>query len=226
MALARRHVFKYAPRQYNRLLTVMGCVRVGTLYDFRRSEHRKGIADPQEGKKRVHHGIESLNIVDSNDPKLKDNKDFRALEAFKIFDVRDSKNIRIEGITVARQFDVPDCFIYCLSKASSTRLYREFEGSNSQVEIIDPIAFFRTLTLSLNSLVAVTFRGIHDVRYTSREETWNGSDWGHHPALIKELNFAPQAEVRAIWTPQFTSEIQPMVVGHSELPGHCRMIDG
>ncbi len=45
-------MYRYTNSCYNKLLLNMGCIRVGTLHDFRKSEHKKGIADPQEGKKK------------------------------------------------------------------------------------------------------------------------------------------------------------------------------
>lgn len=217
-------MFKYAPSRYNALLVTMGCLRIGTLYDYRKAEHKRGIADPMEGKKQVSHHVRSLHIADSNDPSVRQSKDFRALEAFNAFRIENSRNIRIENISVVQQFDAPDCFVYCLSSTRSTHMYQEFEGSDSCVEIIDPEAFFRYISVSLNALTRVTFRGIHRVTYSSKEEQWNGRDWGTHPALLKEPSFRGQAELRAIWTPNFERSIEPTIIGNIQIMAACKTI--
>ena len=50
-------MFRYAARKYNESLIAMGCIRVGTLHDFRQHEHKRGVSDPDEGKKTVSHYI-------------------------------------------------------------------------------------------------------------------------------------------------------------------------
>ena len=217
--------FKYSPKRHSGLLATMGGLRIGTLHDYRRAEHKRGIADPMEGKKQVSHLISSLHIADSNDPALKNLKDYRALEAFNVIKVDNSKNVRIENISMTREFDAPDCYVYCLSSNMSPRMYKEFEGSDSCVEIFDAELFFEHVTRTLDCLVGVEFHGVHRVIYSEREQAWNGVNWGDHPALIKEPKFSPQSELRAIWTPIVKKEINPIVLGNFMIPGCCRMVE-
>ena len=221
----RPQLFKYAASRYNALLVTMGCLRIGTLYDYRRAEHRRGIADPTEGKKRVAHHVSSLHIADSNDPSVRQSKDLRALEAFRALRIENSKNVRIENVSVSQQFDTPDCFVYCLSSTNSALMYGEFEGIDSCVEVIDPHSFFQHVSVSLNAITRVAFQGIHRVTYTSREQRWNGVDWGTHPALLKESTFQSQAELRAIWTPVFENLLEPTIIGNSRLPSYCKNVN-
>ncbi len=203
----------------------MGCLRIGTLYDYRRAEHQRGITDPSEGKKQVTHHVSSLHIANSNDPLMRRSKDFRSLEAFRAMRIENSTDIRIENCTFAQDFDVPDCFIYCLSSTSSRKMYGEFEGSNSCTEIVDTASFLQLVTESLNAISAVNFQGLHRVTYAPRDEEWNGADWGTHPALLKNPTFSKQAELRAIWTPKFEIEIKPVVIGNSQIPSACRLLN-
>jgi len=46
-------IFKYGKKQHLMGLLGMGGVRIGTLSDYRRVEHAKGISDPSEGTKKV-----------------------------------------------------------------------------------------------------------------------------------------------------------------------------
>jgi hypothetical protein len=203
----------------------MGCLRIGTLHDYRRAEHRRGIADPKEGTKQVDHRISSLYVADSNDPEWKRSKDYRALETFRLIHIENSKNIRIENVSMAQRFDAPDCYLYCLSSERSSRMYQEFEGSDSCVEISDPGAFFEHVTRTLNCLVGAKFQGVHRVTYTERDQKWNGSNWGDDPALIKEPWFRAQAELRAVWTPTSPQPIEPIVLGNFRIPSCCSRIN-
>ena len=47
-------LYKYGRQCHTELLLQMGVVRVGTLYDFRKEEHKRGISDPTEGKNQVY----------------------------------------------------------------------------------------------------------------------------------------------------------------------------
>jgi hypothetical protein len=203
----------------------MGCLRIGTLYDYRRAEHRRGITDPSEGKKQVLHHVSSLHITDSSDPSMLHSKDFRAMEEFRAIRIGNSKGVRLENVTFAQSFDAPDCFIYCLSSTNSRKMYGEFEESNSCAEIVDLASFLRLVTESLNAIIAVKFQGLHRVTYVPRSEQWNGEDWGTHPALLKDSTFSKQAEFRAIWTPIYEREIKPLVIGNSQIPSACRLLN-
>ena len=218
-------MYRYSSQKYNASLLSLGIIRVGTLYDFRLTEHKKGIANSQEGKKEVSHHIEKLFVTNPNDPNIKDDIDFRSLEQFNA--VRFSGNANnnsFHNITVAKSFNVPDCFILCTSKTCSTSTMNQFEGADSCVEIFDIKSFYRLLTDILNSVTPVIFQGIREVIYQNRDEHWNGQDWGCHPALIKETNFKKQCEIRAIWQPICKQPIVPVIIGDFRLGAFCRNI--
>lgn len=50
-------MYRYSLQKFNSSLLNMGEIRIGTLHDFRRTEHTQGIADPKEGKKKISHNI-------------------------------------------------------------------------------------------------------------------------------------------------------------------------
>lgn len=219
-----KRMYRYSSQRHNSSLLAMGVIRVGTLHDFRSMENKKGIADPQEGKKIVSHRIDQLHIADTEDPNIKSNIDIRALEAFQAVKMSNSKNITFHNVTVSRRFDEPDCFILCTSKICSKETMSQFEGADSCVEVVEIESFYRVLTDTLNSITPVIFRGIHEVIYQNREEDWNGQNWGHHPAMIKETKFNKQSELRAIWQLRFNHQISPVVLGNYKLGAYCRNV--
>ena len=210
-------MYRYLANKYTKSLLALGAIRVGTLHDFRRSEHKRGVADPQEGKKEVFHPIEELHITDPNSPEV------RAIEQFGIFNFgNEPTNMKIQGLTIARSFDEPDCFILCPSKVLSKNTMLEFEDADSCYEISNPNEFYRVLTETLNSFVPVVFLGVYEVIYQDKKEQWNGKDWGHHPALIKEPEFKNQSEIRAIWQPRFGHDIKPLIIANYRLIASCK----
>ena len=218
-------MYKYLPKIYNSELLFGGVIRVGTLYDFRRNEHSKGVADSKEGKKTVLHSINYLHIADPEDPDIQGNIDFKALEAFRAVKVSSTaKHITFQNIAFEQSFDMPDCFVLCTSKICSKEAMSQFEGADSCVEIVEIESFYRVLTETLNYIIPVIFQGIHEVIYQNREEHWNGCDWGRHPAIIKGIEFKRQSELRAIWQPIGNKYIAPVILFNPRLGEFCRAV--
>ena len=218
-------MYRYSKEKYGLSLLSLGIIRIGTLHDFRQTEHGQGIADPNEGKKTVSHHIHDLHIPDSNDPKCLGTMDARALGEFNAVQLGPNcKDITFENVTVSKTFDQPDCYVLCFSENNSKRTMKEFEGADSCIQVIDERLFFVHLTDALNSVTPVNFRGVHKVIYKPREEQWNGANWGNHPALIKEPEFGQQFEIRAIWTPTRNQAIQPVIIANHKLVGTCSRV--
>lgn len=207
-------MYRYSAKKYNDALLSMGSIRVGTLHDFRRIEHKRGIADPQEGKKEVCHHIDHAFLDGGDSIHERAAEEFRAIKG----------SVECRNVVFSRSFDEPDCFVLCASETCSKQVMREFEGAETCVEIFNQQLFFNLLTQALNSIVPVIYRGVHRVIYQDRREAWNGKDWGYHPALIKETKFASQDEIRAIWQPKSSKPIEPINLCSYRLVAACRQV--
>lgn len=217
----RQKMYRYSPKMYNGSLSTMGIIRIGTLHDFRKIEHMAGISDPKEGTKTVSHHINHLHIEDSSDTSKNDKKDIDSLSAFNAISLgENSKNIIISNVSFSKCFNEEDVYILCLSKYLSENTMNQFEGADSCVKISNESLFFQLITETINSFTPVIFHGVHEVIYQDREEKWDGSTWGRHPAMIKEREFSPQGELRAIWQPRNSSEIQPLIICNYKI-GPC-----
>lgn len=210
-------VFRYSEQEYNDGLLAFGSVRVGTLHDFRQSEHKNGIADANEGIKSVSHYIPHVTERDVGSIHLK------ALEEFNFIKYSGATNIIIKDVQVTREFNHPDCFVHCVSTSFSKVVLSQFDRADSCVEISDVHGFYRRLTATLSLHVPVDLIAIRSVAYMSRDEEWNGKDWGVHPALIKEPRFSKQVEFRAIWKPRFNGPIAPIVINDIGLINYCKL---
>ena len=216
--------YRYSATKFRDQLLTMGVLRIGTLHDFRRAEHKRGIADPEEGKKRVYHHITKLLISNSNDEANQKSVDFRSLSAFNAVKLSGCSNITFENVTLNQHFESPDFFILCSSSNCSEKTMNEFEGADSCLRINNIEDFYWSLTNTLNLFTPVVFEGIHQVKYQSKAETWNGVDWGTHPALIKPLTYQRQHEIRAIWRPRYGQPIEPLITGNSNLGSFCEAV--
>jgi hypothetical protein len=200
----------------------MGVVRVGTLYDFRRSEHRAGISDPQEGKKVVQHHIESVAFYGNRAHSAKGDIDIRAIRDFGVFEGT-GEGIHFRNISVSRPVVDPDCYVFCMCLSNSKNKFKSFDGTDFIVEILHASEFIRCLNQIMSSTMQADSKGIFRVQYRSRLEPWNGNDWGVSPVTIKEPEYSDQEEIRAVWIPRNPGPIAPIITGGKQLVNFCRV---
>ena len=219
-------IFRYSERRYADSLLTMGCIRIGTLHDFRRQEHKPGVADSQEGRKSVTHYIDSLNIPEYRKSNPNKSKDERAIEAFSLVEIDDGVlDLVLEDVVFAKTMNAPDCFLLCSSSRLSRKTMNEFDGADTCIEIVEPSLFFRCITETLNAHCPVQFIGVFEIKYQLGEEEWNGHDWGNHPALVKHPEFRSQYEIRAVWRPKNSNPIKPFILANHKLGRYCEIVN-
>ncbi|MBI4936954.1 MAG: hypothetical protein HY846_01800 [Nitrosomonadales bacterium] len=207
-------MYRYSKSEFSSLLLTMGILRVGTLHDFRNEEHKVGIADSEEGKKTVHHLVESLSGDFHTDASM--------LSQWGI-NIAPGANVNISNVAFQRNMEAPNRFVLCFSARLSRQTMQQFEGADSCIEIVNKVGFFSTLTKTINAHTPVTFLGVHEVQYRPRVELWNGADFGVDPSLIKENRYSSQYELRALWEPRFDQSIHPMILGDYQLGRFCKV---
>jgi len=216
-------MYRHNSKKYNDLLFNLGILRVGTLYDFRKSEHKKGISDSKEGIKTIIHSgsihIDSTENLDDSQKNML--KGFEELNAIRI--EGNCKNITINNCHASKQVNSDNYFILCIALKSD--LEGEFEGYDSCYEISEQDFFFNEITYRLNKIIPVKFLGCFQVIYRDREEKWQENGNKLHPALIKELEYKGQYEVRAIWEPLNKNiKIEPIILGSYKLGKYMKRV--
>jgi hypothetical protein len=218
-------IFKYGKKQHLMGLLGMGTLRIGTLSDYRKGEHAKGISDASEGTKDIVNKIEKLNIS-GKDWGDQEKKSAEMLLKFGMH-VEPGANVTMLNSTFVKKFEI-DAFIFCFSieENPSLKTMRQFEGADSCLEIIEPDGFFNELQATI-AQVSGAHRVIpaQAVEYKERNEIYNGKDFGLHPGLIKELSFRPQNEGRIIW--EYGPEnrgYEPFIAGHWRLGSYCKEV--
>jgi hypothetical protein len=195
-------------------------MRIGTLHDFRRVEHRLGVSDPTEGTKTIKARL-SQNIETS------ENAEKEAFRKFSGLTVTEKITIGA-GVTLEAGQTSPDFFLLCFSSELSKAVQRKFDGADACAEIVDSSKFFERVMRALSAFVPVTFQGVHTINYAQRveertlERLGQLEDGGIHPALIKEREFKAQKELRAVWVPNSTSSIKPTMLCVPGVVGLCR----
>ncbi|MCK1789664.1 hypothetical protein [Pseudomonas violetae] len=222
--MERKSLYRYSEKKWSNALIERGSIRVGTLQDFRKTEHKPGISDPFEGTKRLLHEIDDWDLDDevNGSPSYH----AKATELMGMFSIGpNTGGIRFTGCSSERVVEVPNCFIYCTSHRLHKDVMSQFEGADSCVEIYRLQNFYECLTAAINKRVPVRWGGLRDVRYASRTEICNGNDFGETPTWLKGEDFAGQYEARAVWHPMNPHEpLEPFAMEIPELSRFCRKI--
>lgn len=223
-----KSLYRYSAKKWNNALIERGSIRIGTLRDFRKSEHKPGISDPFEGTKTLRHEIDDWQF--GNEIPGFPSYHRRASELVGSVRFDSSQNGEthsgsISGVTIQRSFEAPNSFIYCTSNRLHKGVMSQFEGADSCVEIYNLQGFYECLTIAINKRVPVEWGGLRDVRYASRTEICNGQDLGISPIWLKGDDFVEQYEARAVWHPVNPEQpIDWFAMEIPELSRFCRKI--
>jgi hypothetical protein len=184
-------VFKYTRRAYAEDMVARGRFRIGTLHEYRRVEaHGSEIGDVGEGTKQV---------VDAATGHWRD-VTRRPNLAQRFIAAPPDADIRFENVGFQENYDVPDCFLYCVTARFAKGAMQAFEADTC-VEIIRPGTFFAALDAALRARHPITRYLIGVCQYGDRTRHVT-VDGGLHPAFLKPHRYAYQHEIRALWEPQ------------------------
>ncbi|MCX7113133.1 MAG: hypothetical protein NTX45_24060 [Proteobacteria bacterium] len=215
-------MYRYAEKQYNEATVLKGEIRIGTLYDFRKSEHERGIADDKEGRKTVSLTIENHDNK-SIDDMVRENR--TRLKKFKA-SLPMGGTGSIASVKHLKDFNAPDCYILCTSEYKSLETMQEFENADSCIEIINIGQFYKYLTITLKKQTGINlkYKGIKKINYQNTEEEFNGNNFGINPIYTKEEKFKKQGELRSVWQPFCSAPIEPIIINDIRISKRCKLI--
>lgn len=185
-----KSLYKYSNSYFGNGLAKIGLFRIGTLYDYRNEEHKNGIFDSTEGIKSISVEIEK-ETYETGDEVPANLSHLGIIKAD-----RSSTNIVLEDIYTNHIIDSENLWLWCCSSDKSKSVMNSFEGTDTCVEIFDPINFIRILS-NILSIDGANFLGLFEVNYANKNEKWNKSNLGIHPALIKDYKFHPQKRAKS-----------------------------
>lgn len=226
--------YRFSKKQFNFSLCTLGIIRVGTLYDFRKSEHEKGIADINEGKKTLvkkANRKELLNFetsivkgIDGEDMMIRMHKGTDGL-GYGVIGPIDSDAKNFSNYEYRSNLNSPDCFVLCFTSSNTSETRDQFDGVDSCIIINNFMKFIELVALSINKTILLKNLEIYPVTYKSREEKWDTKNLGTNPVFIKEHEFSKQFEIRVAFHPKYKVPLQPLFIANYELGKYCSFVD-
>jgi hypothetical protein len=188
-------VYKYLRRKHAESMLAKGCVRIGTLYEYRNVElHGPDLGDKDEG---LWSGVD---YVDRKERRIKATL---SPPCRITLDVPGDKRLTDISVYATRHYiqffeEWPDSYIYCISKVLDTKVMQAFNAEVA-VQIHEPMEFFKVLTRHLRQRFGITAYFFGSCGYRKRIGSIQAPPW---PLLfIKDPKYAYQREVRFAWLP-------------------------
>jgi hypothetical protein len=210
--------FKYMENKWADALLTRGSLRVGTLFDYRRTALGEETSDENEGRHEQIHYIDQLLFGNRT-------TDIGALEAYQnpLADLlKTDSRVLISDTLISRNTTDPDVLVYSTTAKCSATSMRRF-GCDTCLEIKSTAAFYETLTEVLNQKLPVTFQGWRPVEYRYRVDEFTDRDAS--ATHTKEPKYEHQYEVRATWKPTAAISISPLIVEDIRLSAFFTRID-
>lgn len=201
--------YKYLPLKHAKTLVEVGTIRIGTLYDYRRVEnHGHQVGDQSEGW-----------LTEwSADQNLKSGSEANRLEKMAIQSGPEGtlKNNRVE-----LQHESPDLYLFCASRTfrqTMSEINNNYgDRYDTCVIISNPGAFVKVI---VEVFEEGEFIGCFPCQYMSRCQHYAQN--APHPALIKDLRYKYQTEVRTLWKPK--RYIEPRILEVPEIRQFCTLL--
>jgi len=203
-------LYKHENLRHIRSLHTLNQIRIGTLYDFRKSEHGKGIADALEGTTTVRTHVDRSGMLSG--------RDLRGTvpELLGGIYVDDTSTIELNNCRFSSNITFPNCHILCFSR-SNTEAARSSAGREASMMVFDIVFVARQVQQLLSTHYDCRFNvSGGDCHYIPRIQDlhWQRKDYGVSPLFIKgeDASYIDQAEYRLAFIPEDTKlTLEPLV---------------
>lgn len=185
-------LYKYTEKKHADTMCSHGEIRVGSLYEYREHEQRE-IRDELDGKGTATTYVDYLDVTNKNLPGISDHLITKDDESYGTF----------RDVTFGIQADLPNTYIYCLSRTFSLDLMKRFSAT-ACVEILDVKKFGIAVTnyLFRNRWIEVPIFENHDCLYDDKKINvqkrsdlldliWHKNEWFGHQDEHRIVFFQP-----------------------------------
>lgn len=210
-------LFKYCKSEHRDMLLSSGCIRVGTLEDYRRTDkYGEMVSDQDEGKRIIGGSITGLSAENEHlYPGI------AALRQSKLINIDLRGGGSVRNLTIGKAIlESPDLLVFSASSEysnSTHKCWHAAEGYDACYKILSARLFFRAISQALGP--NYRFLGYAEVIYTNTIDLTDPR-CHTHPALIKRTTeFSSQAEFRAVWALTTESESTKPVLLESSRAG-------
>jgi len=214
MAMRPDTIYKYLSSDHAIALTRHGCIRIGTLHNYRDTEeHGQEIGDKDEG----------ITIEYSHDKEPKTGDKLNRFEsiAFKL-----GSGMIVSNIYLERPHRSPNLYLYCASLTYDPSILHRLNlhCPGDEYDACVRITNVGEFVAKINAVFSAKARfvGAYLCTYTPRK--FHYTDKAHHPALIKDCRYSYQQEVRLIWEPNNKDDsIEPVCLSIKNLTAYCSL---
>ncbi|EHH1028503.1 hypothetical protein BT047_RS21925 [Vibrio parahaemolyticus] len=210
-------LYKFVERQFLDSFFTSGCLRLGTLYDFKDTvEHGESRGDKSEGEHQL------IRSIDGTVTLTKDKHEPIVSEVFKMVGEGESY---ISNLSIVVPRRSPDGFVFCTSKLYTEELFWKWNSENGVdacYEITNPRRFIEEITKAISN--SAFFFGNANVTYTDDPIPYDSPQANVHPAFTKETNgYRWQEENRSIWGARGPcGQLMPWIIFAPEARQYCR----
>lgn len=198
-------LIKYVKNEHFEGLQDSGSIRIGTLKNFRSSEHGEMVSDSMEGSKRLTGSYQ--NVTAGTVHKSKSLSSLIKMSNRSSIGTLEMSNYVIEE---------PDFYIFSLAQGYSENDHSKWfekEQYDASYKILAPNTFFRRITRTLESHRSVRFLGLFEVHYYNEDKGMDFFDSKESFPAFSMKNydgFSDQKEIRAVWQPLSKKPIEPI----------------
>lgn len=207
--------YKYMKAEHAKMFFHNGKIRIGTLLDFKKNENfNSAVGDKNEGSH-----FPNLPIIGTLTYENLSSKDAYFLNGI----IKMSPGSSMSGITIEREIQSNDYYMYCLATKPSREAMQAFE-CDTCIEIGNISAFLDAITRKIRGKAnLLEWKGkvtYLDKRYHHSQET------GLNPAITKDLKYSYQNEYRALWKPKdgLEKNLKPFFINAPKAIRLCRII--
>jgi hypothetical protein len=207
-------IFKYMQQEHLDGFFQNGCLKIGTLYDYRKEEEYGEVTGDRD---------EAYQLTELRTPD--DGLDLATNTAEAVYVKKrlcpDEQSVgwKFSGnVTFVYYDSAPDAYVYCLTSKYSPAVMKKFKY-DACMEILDLDAFLASISRKIADCGIYVYGG--KVLYMNRRTPFT-EPLRMHPSIIKDPKYSYQKEWRSIWRPSEQS-ISPFLTHVPEAIRYCRV---
>jgi len=210
-------LYKFIERDHLNSFFNNGCLRLGTLYDFKDTIlHGETRGDTSEAE---HHLIR-----DAGESLILSPKKYEPLFS-EMFDVQGVGEITFSNLSIVAPRKTEDAFIFCSSYIFNEKLFRKWlheENLDSCYKISNPRGFFSEISKAIES--SAYFYANLNITYTEEYIEYNSAEASLNPAFTKHKEkYDWQFENRSVWPAKGPyGNLKPWIIHAPKAIQYCR----
>jgi hypothetical protein len=212
VAAADLEIFKYMKPKWADKLCATGLIRIGTLYDYRRTEHLAAVADAGEGQDPMVLSYTGVVPAAERQPGI----------IRQIFS--NAEGLQLDRVAFEAPRNSDDCYVLSVGLEYSDRTLAEFGGACVRIRGFSKFAGLIHKAIWKHHRGGILEQAFGMCAYREKGREYSEHDFNIHPAWIKNQDYAWQNEARVLWRMKDASALIPLNLTIPRLAKHCKRI--